>query len=62
MDYAVSDTAAVTTTHGQEGLEVPYLGIAHGLFHWDRDLESGLSGHNGQPAYHTRGYLRVEGP
>lgn len=47
--------------HGQEGLRNPYLGIAHGLFHWDRNLESGPNGHTGQSAYHSRGGLRVEG-
>jgi hypothetical protein len=32
----------------RKGLRYPYLGIAHGLFHWGRNLESGPSGHMGR--------------
>ena len=46
--------------HGQEGFGVPYLGIAQSVS-LDRNLESGLSDHSGQLAYHSRENLRMEG-
>lgn len=50
-------TAAVRTT--QEGFGVPYLGIAQSVS-LDRNLESGLSDHSRQLAYHSRENLRVD--
>lgn len=56
MDYIV----AVRTTHGQEGFEVPLPHCTRSVS-LGQNLESGLSGYNGQLAYHSREYLRVEG-